>query len=126
MDSLISSILPYIEHSKFLAVSAMLLIGLIITVGIGSSFGTIPILAVLFVPLCAKLNFSTPAAIIILCASAALGDAGSPVSDTTLGPSAGLNTDNQHNHIKDTCIPTFIHFNSALIITAIICAYIFQ
>lgn len=125
IETLVNSILPFIEHSKILAALAMLFIGLLITVGIGSSFGTIPILAVLFVPLCLKLGFSTPVIIILLCASAALGDAGSPASDTTLGPTAGLNADNQHNHIKDTCIPTFLHYNTALIIAALIAIYIF-
>lgn len=125
IESLLNSILPLVENSKLLASLAMLFIGLLITIGIGSSFGTIPILAVLFVPLCAKLGFSTPAIIILLCAAAALGDAGSPASDTTLGPTAGLNADNQHNHIKDTCIPTFVHFNTALIIAALISVYIF-
>ena len=125
IESLLNSILPFVENSKLLASLAMLFIGLLITIGIGSSFGTIPILAVLFVPLCAKLGFSTPAIIILLCAAAALGDAGSPASDTTLGPTAGLNADNQHNHIKDTCIPTFVHFNTALIIAALISVYIF-
>ena len=125
IETMVNSILPLIENSKFLATSAILLIGLLITIGIGSSFGTIPILAVLFVPLCVKLGFSTPAIIILLCAAAALGDAGSPASDTTLGPSAGLNADNQHNHIADTCIPTFLHFNTALIIAALIAVYVF-
>jgi len=125
IETLVDSILPFIESSKFLAASAILIIGLFITIGIGTSFGTIPILAVLFVPLCIKLGFSTPATIILLCASAALGDAGSPASDTTLGPTAGLNADNQHNHIKDTCIPTFLHFNTALIIATLIAIYIF-
>lgn len=119
IENLINSILPFIQNSKLLAASAMLFIGLIITIGIGSSFGTIPILAVLFVPLCLKLGFTSVQSIILLCAAAALGDAGSPASDTTLGPTAGLNADNQHNHIKDTCIPTFIHFNTALIIAAL-------
>lgn len=123
IESLISSVLPLIEHSKMLATLAILAIGLLITVGIGSSFGTIPILAVLFVPFCTKLGFSTPAIIVLMCAAAALGDAGSPASDTTLGPSAGLNADGEHNHIKDTCIPTFLHFNTALIIVAILAVY---
>ncbi len=123
IDSLVSSILPLVENSRFLATSTILLVGLIITIGIGSSFGTIPILCVLFAPLCLKLGFSTPSIIILLCASAALGDAGSPASDTTLGPSAGLNADNQHDHIKDTCIPTFLHYNTALIIASFIAVY---
>ena len=125
IESLISSLLPYIQNSKMFASVVMLLVGLVITVGIGSSFGTIPILAVLFVPLCVKLGFTTPSIVILLSAAAALGDAGSPASETTLGPSAGLNVDNQHDHIKDTCIPTFIHYNSAIIIGALIAVYIF-
>lgn len=125
IENLINSILPFVQNSKFLASCAMLFVGLLITIGIGSSFGTIPILAVLFVPLCLKLGFSTPAIIVLLCAAAALGDAGSPASDTTLGPTAGLNADNQHQHIKDTCIPTFMHYNSALIIAALIAICIF-
>ncbi len=125
IESLINSMMPFIANSKLLAALTMLFAGLIITIGIGSSFGTIPILAVLFVPLCQKLGFSTPSIIILLCAAAALGDAGSPASDTTLGPTAGLNADNRHSHIKDTCIPTFIHFNPALIIAAVISIYLF-
>lgn len=125
IEALVNFVLPFIQNSKFLAASAILFVGLLVTIGIGSSFGTIPILAVLFVPLCVKLGFSTPAIIILLCAAAALGDAGSPASDTTLGPTAGLNVDNQHQHIKDTCIPTFIHYNTALIIAALVAVYIF-
>lgn len=125
VESLINMILPYMQHSKLIAVLLMLLVGLLITMGIGTSFGTIPILAVLFVPMCAKLGISTPATVIILAASAALGDAGSPASDTTLGPTAGLNADNQHNHIQDTCIPTFVHFNTALILAALVAIYLF-
>ena len=126
VDSLLNSVLPFIENSKIIAAMAMLLIGLLITMGIGSSFGTIPILAVLFVPLCLKIGLSVPSVIIILSAAAALGDAGSPASETTLGPTAGLNIDNQHNHITDTCIPTFIHYNTALIIAALLGVAYFQ
>jgi len=126
IESLVNSLLPIMLHSKIFAVLIMLLIGLLITIGIGSSFGTIPILAVLFVPICIKLGFSTPTAVIVMCAAAALGDAGSPASDTTLGPTAGLNVDGQHEHIKDTCIPTFIHYNLALMLATIASVYIFN
>jgi len=126
IDSLVNSILPLVENSKVLASVAMLTIGLFVTIGIGSSFGTIPILAVLFIPLCTKLGFSTSSVVILLCAAAALGDAGSPASDTTLGPTSGLNADGQHNHIKDTCIPTFLHYNTALIIGALIAVWFFN
>jgi len=55
-----------------------------------------------------------------IAAAAALGDAGSPASDSTLGPTAGLNADGQHNHIWDTCVPTFIHYNIPLFIGGMI------
>lgn len=125
IDTLINSITPYMMHSKIIATALMMLVGLFITVGIGTSFGTIPILAVLYVPICVKLGFSIPSIIIVLSAAAALGDAGSPASDTTLGPTAGLNADGQHNHIWDTCVPTFFIYNIPIIISAILAVMIF-
>ncbi|PSM53066.1 YuiF family protein, putative amino acid transporter [Campylobacter blaseri] len=94
----------------------MLLIGLLITIGIGSSFGTIPIIAAIYCPLALELGFSVEATIFLIGVAAAIGDAGSPASDSTLGPTSGLNFDGQHNHIYDTCIPTFIFYNIPLII----------
>ncbi len=126
IDSLVNSITPYMMYSKITAAALMLIIGLFITMGIGTSFGTIPILAVLYVPVCLKLGFSVQSIIIILSAAAALGDAGSPASDTTLGPTSGLNADSQHNHIWDTCIPTFLHYNIAIILSAILAVAIFK
>ena len=126
IDTLINTITPYMMHSKIIATVLMMLVGLFITVGIGTSFGTIPILAVLYVPICVKLGFSIPSMIIVLSAAAALGDAGSPASDTTLGPTAGLNADGQHNHIWDTCIPTFLIYNIPIIIAAIIAVMVFK
>lgn len=125
IEELVNALVPLMMGSKIVAAALMLLIGLFITIGIGTSFGTIPILAVLFVPICVKLGFSLPATVIVLAAAAALGDAGSPASDTTLGPTAGLNADGQHNHIWDTCVPTFLHYNIALIVFALIAVLIF-
>lgn len=125
VDTLVNAMIPFMQNSKLLAAVLMLFLGLFITMGIGTSFGTIPILAVLFVPICIKLGFSIPASVVVLAAAAALGDAGSPASDTTLGPTAGLNADGQHNHITDTCIPTFLFFNIPLIIFAIIAVFLF-
>ena len=125
IDSLVNTIAPFMIYNKAFATFLMLFVGLFITMGIGTSFGTIPILAVLYVPICVKLGFSVPSIIIVLAASAALGDAGSPTSDTTLGPTAGLDADGQHNHIWDTCIPTFLHYNIPLIIMAILSVVIF-
>lgn len=125
IETLVSSAMSILPDSKIIAGLLMLMVGLFITIGIGTSFGTIPILAVIFVPVCISLNFNPAETIVILSAAAALGDAGSPASDTTLGPTAGLNADGQHNHIWDTCIPTFLHFNIALIIFALIGLIIF-
>lgn len=126
VDTLISMVTPYMMSSKIIAACLMLFVGLFITMGIGTSFGTIPILAVLYIPICIKLGFSVPSMVIILAAAAALGDAGSPASDTTLGPTAGLNADNQHNHIWDTCVPTFLHYNIPIVLAAILSVIIFK
>lgn len=125
IDNLVNALIPFMMGSKLLASFLMLLVGLFITIGIGTSFGTIPILAVLFVPVFIKLGFNPAEAIVVFAASAALGDAGSPASSTTLGPTAGLNVDGQHNHIKDTCIPTFLHYNIPLVIFALLAVILF-
>ncbi|EPF0473411.1 Na+/H+ antiporter NhaC family protein, partial [Campylobacter coli] len=87
-----------------------------------TSFGTIPIIATLFCPLCLELGFSAVLIIFILGVAGALGDAGSPASETTMGTSVGLSVDKQHDHIKDTCIPTFIFYNGPLLILGSIIA----
>ncbi|SOC44282.1 Na+/H+ antiporter family protein [Salinicoccus kekensis] len=102
----------------------LLLVGLVITMGIGTSFGTIPIIAAVFVPLCMTLGFSPLATASLIGTAAALGDAGSPASDSTLGPTAGLAADGQHDHIWDTVVPTFLHYNIPLIIFGTIAAVI--
>lgn len=125
IDALVYGLVPFMMGSKLLAAFLMLVVGLFITIGIGTSFGTIPILAVLFVPIFIKLGFNPMESIVVFAAAAALGDAGSPASGTTLGPTAGLNLDGQHEHIKDTCIPTFLHYNIPLIIFALLAVIIF-
>ena len=125
IETLVTTILAVLPENVLFTSLIFLIIGLFITIGIGTSFGTIPILAVLFIPVCAKMGFNTQQMVVLLAAAAALGDAGSPASDTTLGPTSGLNADGQHNHIFDTCIPTFLHYNIALIIFAILGVYLF-
>ena len=110
--------------NKAMAAFIMLLIGLIVTMGIGSSFSTIPILAAIYVPLCISLGFSPLATVAIIGTAGALGDAGSPASDSTLGPTSGLNVDGQHDHIKDSVVPTFIHYNIPLLIFGWIAAMV--
>ena len=116
VGELVDSIHGLIGGSKAIGISVMLLVGLLITMGIGTSFGTIPVVAAIYIPLCIKLGISIPGSIVVLAAAAALGDAGSPASDSTLGPTSGLNADGQHDHIMDTCVPTFIHYNILLLI----------
>lgn len=115
IDSLVFALMPFIQDSAFLAIFSMLFIGLVITMGIGTSFGTIPIITALFCPLCVELDFSNAAIIFIIGIAGALGDAGSVASETTLGVSAGLNADKQHDHVRDTCIPTFLFYNMPLL-----------
>jgi predicted histidine transporter YuiF (NhaC family) len=111
-------------QSKLITAIFLLFIGLLVTMGIGTSFGTIPILAVVFVPLCATVGFSALATAALIGTAGALGDAGSPASDSTLGPTSGLNADGQHNHIWDTCVPTFLHYNIPLFIFGIVAAMV--
>jgi len=126
IDTFVNSIIAILPANQIMTSLIMLFVGLIITMGIGTSFGTIPILAVVFVPVLIKMGFNVAQTTVVLAAAAALGDAGSPASDTTLGPTAGLNVDGQHNHIWDTCIPTFLHYNIALIVFAIIGVVLFK
>ena len=125
VDTLVTAAVAILGDSKLMAAIVMILIGLITTMGIGTSFGTVPVLAVLYVPMGMELGFSQGAIILLISAAAALGDAGSPASDTTLGPTSGLNADGQHNHIWDTCVPTFMFYNIPLIIFGVIGAMIF-
>ncbi|HDZ57417.1 MAG TPA: Na+/H+ antiporter family protein [Pseudomonas xinjiangensis] len=115
IQTLVDSSAALIGNNKALAALLMLLVGLLITMGIGSSFSTIPIIAAIYVPLALQLGFSPLAIVALVGTAAALGDAGSPASDSTLGPTAGLNADGQHNHIWDTVVPTFLHYNLPLI-----------
>ncbi len=119
IDGLVNAITSVVQ-GKFLGAFLMLVVGLFITMGIGTSFGTIPIIAVFYVPLCAKLGFSIESTILLIGIAAALGDAGSPASDSTMGPTCGLNADNQHNHIYDTCVPTFLVYNLPLIVFGVL------
>ncbi|MGL2340238.1 Na+/H+ antiporter family protein [Helicobacter pylori] len=119
IEGLVNAITSVIQ-GKFLGAFLMLVVGLFITMGIGTSFGTIPIIAVFYVPLCAKLGFSIESTILLIGIAAALGDAGSPASDSTMGPTCGLNADNQHNHIYDTCVPTFLVYNLPLIVFGVL------
>lgn len=124
VKALVEASTGMISHNQVIGALLMLVVGLLITMGIGSSFATIPIITTIFVPLCLQLGFSPMATIAIIGTAAALGDAGSPASDSTLGPTSGLNADGQHHHIWDTCVPTFIYYNIPLILFGWIAAMV--
>ena len=115
ISALVESSAFWLASNKPLAIFLLLVIGLVLTIGIGSSFSTIPIIAAIYVPLCLQLGLSPLAIVSLVGTAGALGDAGSPASDSTLGPTAGLNVDGQHNHMRDTVVPTFLHYNLPLL-----------
>ncbi|SSY70147.1 Na+/H+ antiporter family protein [Alysiella crassa] len=124
IQPLVDGSLKLFGGSKGMAAFAMLLVGLLVTMGIGSSFSTLPIIAAIYVPLCMQLGFSPLATVAIIGTAGALGDAGSPASDSTLGPTMGLNVDGQHDHMRDSVIPTFIHYNIPLFVFGWIAAMV--
>ncbi|WP_084621658.1 Na+/H+ antiporter family protein [Vibrio ezurae] len=124
IPSLVEATKALIGDNKAVGALLMLLVGLFITIGFGDSFASVPILAPIYVPLALSLGFSPAATIALLGASAALGDAGSPASTISLGVTSGLNADGQHDHIRDSVIPTFCHANFGMVLFAWIAALV--
>ena len=124
IEPLVRDSVAFFGNSKALVSLAMLLVGLLVTMGIGSSFSTLPIIAAIYVPICVHMGFSPLATVAIIGTAGALGDAGSPASDSTLGPTMGFNADGQHNHVKDSVIPTFIHYNIPLLLAGWVAALV--
>lgn len=124
IKALVTSASQFLGTSHLVIAVVMLLVGLLVTIGIGSSFGTIPIIAALYVPICLEVGFSPMATAAMIGTAAGLGDAGSPASDSTLGPTSGLNADGKHHHIWDTCVPTFMHYNIPLFIFGVLAAVV--
>ncbi len=124
VDELVEATLSFTGDSEFIIAVLLLSVGLVITLGIGTSFGTIPILAALYIPILLATGMSPLASAALIGTAAALGDAGSPASDSTLAPTAGLNYDGKHHHIWDTCVPTFLHYNIPLFIFGVVAAMV--
>ncbi|GIO24205.1 Na+/H+ antiporter family protein [Oceanobacillus sp. J11TS1] len=124
IEQLVEQTTSIIGTSPFVVAVSMLLVGLFVTMGIGTSFGTIPVLAALYVPICVAAGLSPLATAALIGTAGALGDAGSPASDSTLGPTAGLNADGKHDHIWETCVPSFLHYNIPLFIFGVIAAMV--
>src|SRR5699024_6499019 len=110
VDELVNSVTDWLGDSKFLTVLILMFVGLFVTVGIGTSLGTVPVLACIFVPMGISMGCCPLATAAMIGTAGSIGDAGSPSSDSTLGPTSGLNVDRQHNHIWHTCVPTFLHY----------------
>jgi predicted histidine transporter YuiF (NhaC family) len=125
VDDLVNTLLVLTSNSTHLTIILMLTVGLIITLGIGSSFSTVPILSAIFVPICQRIGLSAESTFIVLAVAGAIGDAGSLVSDSTLGTTTGLNVDGQHDHFKDSVVPTFLHFNIPQLIFGYIAIILF-
>lgn len=124
INELVDATLSITGESHLSVAFFLLLVGLVITMGIGTSFGTIPILAALYAPVLIAVGMSPLASAALVGTAAAIGDAGSPASDSTLGPTSGLNADGKHHHIWDTCVPTFLHYNIPLFIFGLIAAVV--
>ncbi|MAY71403.1 MAG: sodium:proton antiporter [Halomonas sp.] len=124
IEPLVAASAELIGGNMALGAAVMLVVGLFITIGFGDSFASVPILAPISLPLALTLGFDPLAAMALLGASAALGDAGSPASTITLGATAGLNADGQHDHIRDSVIPTFLHCNIGMLVFAWIAAMV--
>ncbi|HDJ2900443.1 TPA: Na+/H+ antiporter family protein [Staphylococcus aureus] len=124
IDELVKTLTSITGDNKLFSIIMMYVIGLIVTLGIGSSFATIPIIASLFIPFGASIGLDTMALIALIGTASALGDSGSPASDSTLGPTAGLNVDGQHDHTRDTCVPNFLFYNIPLMIFGTIAAMV--
>lgn len=115
VEGLVKAYATIVGPNKFITALLLLILGLLVTMGIGSSWSTAPIVAIMMVPICMELGFSPAATILLVSAAACLGDAGSPASDQTLIPSATFNLDDNHDHIKDSCIPSFLCLNIPLL-----------
>src|SRR5690554_5022328 len=63
IETMVTTSVEYIGDNKALAALLMLVVGLLITLGIGSSFSTVPIIAAIYVPLAMHMGFS-PLAIV--------------------------------------------------------------
>lgn len=115
IEELVAIVCVTLGGSKIAGSATMILMGLLVCLGIGTSFGTVPIVAAIYVPLGLQLGFSPRAIIFMITVASVCGDAGSPASDTTLGPTAGLSVDGQHDHFWDTCIPQMLCIGIPLI-----------
>jgi predicted histidine transporter YuiF (NhaC family) len=99
IDSLVKSLTGLTGDHKLISIIVMYLIGLIVTLPESPKALAVPIKAIRAIvskPIDAPKGINNEAII------------------GTLGPTAGLNIDGQHDHIRDTCIPNFLFYNVPL------------
>ena len=65
IENLVTSSTAMFAGSKAIAAFVMLAVGLLVTMGIGSSFSTLPIISAIYVPLCISMGFSPAATVAI-------------------------------------------------------------
>jgi len=97
VETLVDASAALFGSNKAMGALVMLIVGLIVTMGIGSSFSTLPIIATIYVPLCLALGFSPAATVAIVGAAGAL---------------------------RDSVIPTFLHYNLPLIVSGWVAAMV--
>ena len=66
INQLVNGVVHIIGDNHALAAFLMLFIGLFVTIGIGSSFSSVPVLAVIYVPLCVQFGFSPLATVALI------------------------------------------------------------
>ncbi len=93
----------------------MLLVGLLVTMGIGSSFSTVPILAAIFVPLCVQLGFDPLATVCIVGTAGALGGRRVACIGFHPRPDFGAERGWPASPYLGHRVPTFIHYNLPLL-----------
>lgn len=108
IDTLVAETASLIGDNVWAGALIMLLLGWLVTVGIGSGFAAVPIVSAILVPMCLRMGFGGEQAVLLVAAAAALGDGMTPASSQTLLPTAALALDGQHDHIRDTCVPVFL------------------
>jgi predicted histidine transporter YuiF (NhaC family) len=104
----------------------MTIVGLIVTMEIGSSFSIVPILASIYAPPCQVLGFSVPTTICTALVPAVTGNAPLPASDMMLGIISGISEAWLQEYIYDTTIPVFLHFDMAPVTCVVLGAMILR
>jgi predicted histidine transporter YuiF (NhaC family) len=100
VDDRLEPLLAITSNSTHLTIILMLIIVLTGRLGIRSSFSKVPILGTICVPICQRIGLSAESTFIVLTVAGAIGNAGSLISDSTLGTTTGLNADGRQRPLQ--------------------------